>query len=106
MDQQQETKTIIRGLCSDCPYWMDLAGYTPAGDIVHPGEAGACRAQAPKHVQELDPASVPDTLVSGLRPGIWPMTRGDDWCGQHPLRSVLASNMALDLIKRLKETGL
>lgn len=71
--------TLLReaGRCSTCTFWDELRGVYDGKPV---GGVGACRRNAPR-IQELDPAKVPDTVISGLRPGIWPLTRLTDWCG-------------------------
>lgn len=85
---------IIHGNCRDCPHWDHLEAPKEVAAVMPnlgPGRCGVCRKSSPLHIQDLDPAKVPDTLISGIRPGYWPITRGSDWCGEHPLRAAYAS---------------
>ena len=78
---------VVRGICTDCPFWEDLAGTASNGEVNPPEMAGICRRNAPRQIQVLDSEKVPDTFISGIRPGLWPITRATDFCGEHPLRA-------------------
>lgn len=81
------------GLCNTCPFWdlLHNSQVTEGGPIV---QSGLCRKDAPQHI-DLDPdrsedaQPLPPTIISGIRPGMFPTTRGNDWCGRHPLRVAL-----------------
>lgn len=86
MQPENNPAEVVRGVCADCPFYDHLGGQSQ-GETVAPEMAGICRKGYPRHVQELEAAKVPDTLISGIRPGIWPIVRGNDWCGYHPVRT-------------------
>jgi hypothetical protein len=87
-----DATTRVTGLCRDCIFWDNLVPdeMKMESEVLARGTGGLCRRRAPENVQSLDPASVPPTVVSAIRPAVFPITRGQDWCGEHPLRQVYA----------------
>ena len=64
-------------VCGACRHFDDM---TPEG--MHPRSAGACRRHAPVILTKEDDVTTRETQISGIRPGLWPMVRGADWCGE------------------------
>lgn len=76
------TEQSERPTCATCPYWSMLAGTSTAG---------GCRSRSPRIVNammqdslEIDELRNADDGVIELSATAWPVTRGDDWCGDHP----------------------
>lgn len=100
---EQRNPQVVKGICTDCPFWDDLSGEASTGEVNPPQMSGICRRKSPSHIQDLDPAKVPDTLISGIRPGIWPITRATDFCGEHPLRVAAYQLGVEDLRGKIQE---
>jgi hypothetical protein len=73
-------------LCRNCRHWDDLYGKAQG---LQPEQAGTCRRSPPLHMQHIDEATLfsrssqsSKELISGVRPGLWPMTSGGDWCAE------------------------
>lgn len=104
----ESTGRIVTGTCRDCPHWDHLEApphvVAEMPDLAS-GRAGVCRHKSPQHIQALDPATVPPTLISGIRPGMWPITQGSDWCGDNPLRQAHALLELEELRKQVEESA-
>lgn len=79
-------------LCRNCRHWDDMHG---KAEELQEGQAGACRRYAPRHLQQIDEATLfsrtqqtSKELISGVRPGLWPLTAGGDWCAEWGKRNV------------------
>jgi len=61
--------------CKTCPFWddsQDAGEETAIPEIVRQGDAGYCFRYAPR----------------GRGVAEWPVTWSEDWCGEHPERSL------------------
>jgi hypothetical protein len=65
---------VSEGTCKTCPFWD--ASPADRGDAAE----RECRVRSPAAW------SVPHREAAPARDAMWPWTRADDWCGEHPAR--------------------
>lgn len=75
-ESMSDSMAIRKSVCAKCNFFEQKEDQSP--DMPAGLQSGLCRRHAPRCALDLDMEE--DALIEQA-PAIWPVVRGDDWCG-------------------------